>query len=136
MPIIQEESDSVSNKLDKQLKFNNAKLNVSNFHDEVIKKNRDTDILDSEISIDTLRKIKQNEDAQISKMAEHMAKMTEVTLQKIKQNEDARISKMAEHMAKMTEDTISKFEKIQKESRSKSSREIKLPEPMNLPCFQ
>ena len=136
MPIIQEESDSFSMKMEQKLNFNKAKLAISRYHDTVTAKKADTDMFGHKISANTLQKIKQNEDARISKMAEHMAKMTEVTLQKIKQNEDARISKMAEHMAKMTEDTISKFEQIHDESSMNVLKQTRLIEQLNLSCFQ
>ena len=136
MPIIQEESDSFSVKIEQKLNFNKAKLAVNKYHDAVTAKNENTNMSRPKISTYTIQKIKQNEDARISKMAEHMAKMTEVTLQKIKQNEDARISKMAEHMAKMTEDTISQFEQIHNEPSMNVLKHTRLIEQLNLPCFQ
>ena len=110
MPIIQEESDSFSMKMEQKLNFNKAKLAISRYHDAVTAKKADTDMFGHKISA--------------------------ITVQKIKQNEDARISKMAEHMAKMTDDTISKFEQIHDEPSMNVLKQTRLIEQLNLSCFQ
>jgi hypothetical protein len=109
MPIIREEINSKT-ETEQKLNFNKAKLKVIKYHNTVTAKKEPTNFLRSVAPDSTLHKIEQNENVQISKLAESMAKMTEVTIHKIEQNENVQISKLAESMAKMTEATLRKIE--------------------------
>jgi len=64
-----------------------------------------------------------------------MAKMTEATLLKIEQNECAKISKMIEHMYKMTEINIDELQQIPDNSEI-DLRQTKVTEKSNQPWFQ
>ena len=135
MPIIREEVRS-STETEQKLNFNKAKLKVIKHHNTVTAKKETTNLLRSEVALDTtLHKIGQDKNAKISKMAESMAKMTEATLLKIEQNECAKISKMIEHMHKMTEINIDELQQIPDNSEI-DLKQTKVTEKSNQPWFQ
>ena len=135
MPIIREEVKS-STETEQKLNFIKAKLKVIKHHNTVTAKKETTNLLRSEVALDTtLHKIGQDKNAKISKMAESMAKMTEATLLKIEQNECAKISKMIEHMHKMTEINIDELQQIPDNSEI-DLKQTKVTEKSNQPWFQ
>ena len=111
MPIIREEINSKT-ETEQKLNFNKAKLKVIKYHNTVTAKKEPTNFLRSVAPDSTLHKIEQNENVQISKLAESMAKMTEATLRKIEQHESVKISKMIENMHKMTKINIDQLQQI------------------------
>ena len=135
MPIIREEIKS-STETEQKLNFNKAKLKVIKYHNTVTAKKEPTNLLRSEVAPQaTLHKIEQNKNAQISKLAESMAKMTEATLRKVEQNECAKISKMIEHMHKMTKINIDEFQQIPDFSEI-DLKQTKVTEKSHQPWFQ
>ena len=135
MPIIREEVKS-STETEQKLNFNKAKLKVIKHHNTVTAKKETTNLLRSEVALDTtLHKIGQDKNAKISKLAESMAKMTEATLRKIEQNECAKISKMIEHMHRMTEINIDELQQIPDNSEI-DLKQTKVTEKSNQPWFQ
>jgi len=136
MPIIREEIKS-STETEQKLNFNKAKLKVIKYHNTVTAKKEPTNLLRSEVAPQaTLHKIEQNKNAQISKLAESMAKMTEDTMHKIEQNKNAQISKLAESMAKMTEATLRKVEQNECAKISKMIEHMHKMTKINIDEFQ
>jgi hypothetical protein len=124
MPIIQKGNNIIDKEIQKKidiqqkLDFTKAKLKVFQRHDTIKVVKESVNISESPIKT-TLYKIEQNENAQISKLAESMAKRTEAAIHKIEQNENAQISKLAESMTKTTESILRNIEQNESENISK-----------------